>query len=190
MCKTRRFFILLLLLVLNSCVSIPKGYAPSSQSNNDLVYKRFDKFDKISVYRHKNFFGAFGDSDGIVLSPIEIYIVERYGLKVLMAKFQYTGRGWIFFDSATIVNSIGQRIVFSFNTLEKTTKVWSGSTVKESIDELLTDVQAKELSRLIEYNDDGEINVRLSGQYRKDYTLSKKHIIGLKTMLALYLDSK
>jgi len=189
MYKKIRFYALFLFLIFSGCASIPKGYSPISQSNNELIYKQVDHIDNKTVYRHKNFFQAFHDSDGKMLSPIEIYIIEAYGVKFLRAEFQYTGLGWIFFDRATIVNSVGQRMVFSFNTLEKTTRVWSGSTVKESIDEFLPIDKARELSQILN-NNAGEINVRLSGQYREDYTLSEKHIIGLKSMLAMYLDNK
>lgn len=161
--------------MLTGCAVIPTGYLPVSNSENEMIYKKYNEFKNISFYRHKAFFRT---------SPIEIYIGESE-TTYLRIKFKYSGSGWIFFETATIINSEGSKVNFSFNSYDKETDVLSGNSVIEYIDESLSDYRAKEILNLINTNV-GVIKVRLSGKYYKDYILTESQINGLKEMLNKY----
>lgn len=162
------FLIISVLIVQAGCATIPTGYTPISTTEIEMVYKKYDEFKDVTFYRHKVFFGT---------SPIEIYIVEGKTTYPRIV-FKYFGSDWIFFETATLINSKGTRVIFSFKSYDKTTDVLPGGSVRECIDEILPDSQARKILNLINSNE-GEIKLRLTGKYYKDYILSDLNIKGL-----------
>lgn len=179
--KSKNSILIILLVMLTGCGiiptsrSIPTGYSPISNSKEEKIYKSYDEFKDISFYRHKVFFK---------FSPIEIYIVDSSS-PFLRIEFTYYGSDWIFFESATIINSEGSSVNFRFKSYDKESDVLYSGRVKEYIDVVLTDNKAIPMSNLIKYNR-GEIKVRLSGKRNADYVLNESQIRGLKDILDIY----
>jgi hypothetical protein len=169
--------LIILGIILTGCVAIPAGYSPTNKSENEMIYKKHNEFKDISFYRHKAFFK---------FSPIEIYIGEGNDT-YLRIKFKYIGSDWIFFESATIINSEGSKVKFSFNSYDREDDVLSNGSVLEYIDESLSDKKAKEILNLINTNNE-IIKLRLSGKYYKDYVLNESQINGLKEILKKYFE--
>jgi hypothetical protein len=169
---------LLLFLVITmgftGCLSfVPEGYTPVSTTENEMIYKRYDEFKDVAFYRHKTFFGS---------SPIEVYIVEGTSTYPRIV-FEYYGSSWIFFETATLVGSDGQRISFTFKSYDKTTDVLSGGSVKERIDIVLDEARAEQILRMISTSE--EIKLRLSGKYYKDFSLPEDVVNAIKDILTM-----
>lgn len=163
--------ILLVFFFLTGCLAaIPKGYKPVSEKKDENLYVRYDEFKGVSFTRHKLF---FRDD-----TPIEIYQVNDNLLRVV---FTYRGQDWIFFTSATIINSSGEKVSFSFKSYEKETDVLTGGSVFESIDIVLTDSEAKKLLEIL--SDPTTKKIRLSGSYYKDYTLMDNKVLALQEII-------
>lgn len=178
--KSKKILIVLLLIVTGCGViptsrTIPTGYSPISNSKEEMIYKRYDEFKDISFYRHKAFFKS---------SPIEIYFVESSS-PFLRIEFTYYGSDWIFFESATIINSENSRVNIRFKSYDKDMDVLYSGNVMESIDKPLTDNDAMLILNLINDNK-GEVKVRLSGKRNADYALNESQVKGLKDMLNKY----
>lgn len=174
MSVVRGSILLIALCLLTGCLAgIPKGYKPVSNEKNESFYVNHDEFKGTSFIRHKFFF-----SDD---KPIEIYQVKDNFLRVV---FTYRGSDWIFFRTATIINSAGEKMSFAFESHKKTTEVLSGGNVFETVDIVLSDSEAKKLLAIL--NDSGEKKVRLSGKYYKDYTLYDKKVLALRDVIENY----
>jgi len=173
-----------LVLLLNSCATfreyrpdIPEKYTQISENSN--IYEYYDEFKNVRFYHYKYFFPSSNPISLIKYSPIEVYLVKEPEKKYLRIIFRYRGSEWIFFEKAYLVNSEGDRLIFSFKQYNKTTEVISGVEVREEIDKVLPVNKAKELLSLIG-NNKGEIKLRLSGRkYYKEYILTEKQINGL-----------
>ena len=163
--KSKNSILIILLVMLTGCGiiptsrSIPTGYSPISNSKEEMIYKSYDEFK-------------------------EIYIVDSSS-PFLRIEFTYYGSDWIFFESATIINSEGSSVNFRFKSYDKESDVLYSGRVKEYIDVVLTDNKAIPMFNLIKYNR-GEIKVRLSGKRNADYVLNESQIRGLKDILDIY----
>ena len=176
-------FIVIGIFILNGCAfyMIPKGYSPISKDENGKIYKKYDEFKQISFYKHKNFCYIGGLYYNRV---IEIYIGENDNNKYLRMRFVYWGPSWIFFENATLINAVGNKIEFSFNSFDKKTDVLSAGRVEESIDFRLSDDKANNILDIISLN--RELRLRLSGTYYQDYRLTKIQIKGIEEILNYY----
>lgn len=179
--KTINSIIIILGLILSSCV--PEGYSPVSSRHNEKIYVKHNEFKDLTFYRHKAFFNA----NSADYSPVEIYIGENeYGNQYLRIEFTYNQGDWIFFTDAIIKNSRNDKVVFSFNSYEKTTDVHDYS-VFEEIDESLPDNKAKRIRDLIKPSG-GKIKVRLSGEGYEDYVLEQDTVNALRKILKRYFE--
>lgn len=165
--------ILAVIIFLSGCSTpyIPDGYDPISTVENEMIYKRYDEFKDVSFYRHKTFFHS---------SPIEIYIVESTKTYPRIL-FKYYGSSWIFFETATLVGSNGQRVLFSFKSYDKITDVLSGGSVKESVDIVLDELKAEQILLMVSTSE--EIKLRLSGKYYKDSVIPDDVVNAIKDIL-------
>jgi len=157
--------------------SIPSGYTQYGTETSNL-YIRNDEFKNVSFIQHKYFFNIFIDH------PISVYIAKTQSAKLLRAVFSYDGSDWIFFENAIIINNSGERLARTFKSYDKNTDVGSGGHVYESIDIVLTDAEVSQLMKLLEA---GNVKIRLSGKYYKEYSLNEDYINALMEILRLYI---
>ena len=86
--------------------------------------------------------------------------------------FYYSGKGWIFFENATIINVNGDRISWNIKSYEKDNDVGSGGYVSERSDILITPKDAESLIKLLS---GGASRLRLSGKRSMEYEINEKH---------------
>ncbi len=153
------------------CVGVvPQGYKPLKEKS--LVYTKYNEFKKFTVYSHKNLFGNY----------IKIYLLDKesFNEPLYRIKFIYRGSDWIFFNSATLINTDGEDIRFTISRTDKDTEVLSGGNVYEDSDIVLSMSERKKLLKLLNSK---SVKLRLSGKYYKDYQLNKSTKQGLIEML-------
>ena len=121
-------------------------------------------------------------------SKLDIYISEEK-TKTLRISFQYYGGGWIFFKTATLINSNGDKIAFTFKPFDKKNHVESSGNVSESIDQILSIKDGMNIYELIKKNKNG-VKLRLSGEYYKDYEIDELEISGLESILKYYFENQ
>ena len=166
---------------MSSCV--PDGYSPVSSRHNEQIYVKHNEFKDQRFYRHKVFFNLWRVNQ----PPVEIYIGENENENQwLRIMFTYYGGQWIHFEDVIIKNSRNDKVVFSFNSYEKTTDVHDYS-VFEEIDESLPDNKAKRIRDLIKPSG-GKIKVRLSGEGYEDYVLEQDTVNALRKILKRYFE--
>ena len=171
--------VIIVFLNITGCTALqlPAGYKPIDSSQNQQIYRRYDEFKNVSFYKHKAFWS-------LLPTPIEVYVGEDDS-KYMRLIFRYKGSDWIFFDNTTVINSEGDKMSFSFETYDKTTDVGYGGYVTESIDLSLSRSRAIELLDLVTTN--GEVKVRMSGEYYRDYIISKNQVEAIRQMINYYL---
>ena len=67
----KTLLIVLPLLLIVGCTTIPSGYVKISNDPNEKIYKKYDEFNQVTYYQHYALFNANSKSS------INIYIVER-----------------------------------------------------------------------------------------------------------------
>lgn len=145
----------------------------STKKVTGSIYKTEDKFQQCSFYRNKNIFYKNKNFD--------VYIVE--GSETFpRATFYYSGKDWIFFDKAIILNKQGMTIEFTCDTWNKDTEVVSSKQVTEYADIVISKDEAEKLKQVL---NGGFVRLRLQGKRSKTYLLKTK---GLIDLLDYYLD--
>jgi len=66
-----RLWLILLLLLIVGCTTVPSGYVKISNDPNEKIYKKYDEFNQVTYYQHYALFNAISNSS------INVYIVER-----------------------------------------------------------------------------------------------------------------
>jgi hypothetical protein len=166
--------IILTTLLFVSCASIPSGYMPVSQNENETIYQRYDEFQQVSFIQHRQFFKS---------NPIGIYIVKA-NKPYTRITFDYKGENWIFFKRAVLINSEGVVFKLDVKRYDKKTDV-SSPYVYESYDKFLPKAKLLELRKVVT----GEnVRLRLSGERVKEYNIKPVQLSALRQMSLLALN--
>lgn len=173
--RIKLFLIAVIITVLSSCVSIPDNY---NEVSGTPFYVEYNEFKDISFYQHKEMFYS---------RPSKIYIGKDNAGKWLRIKFKFNGNDWIFFKTATFINSNKERVEFTPIATDRNTYISNNKVyVSEYADVRLSDEKGKALLNLL----NGEkIRLRLSGdRYYHDYDISddEDYLQGLKETLEFY----
>ena len=185
--KKHSLSILALMVILLTCsyntlfaISIYRasGYKPREETEGKF-FDRYDEFQQITWIRHQ-----FYDIEGATL--FELYIGESKGNHWLRGVFDYAGSDWIFFDSAIIIDTKGNRISINTPTYDKKTKVLKGK-VTETYDFLVSDSDAVKLRTIL---DDNTVRLRFSGDVTKDYNFKQERIVALREIINYYFELK
>ena len=94
-------------------------------------------------------------------------------------KAHYIGTSWVFFDNVIILSG-GKRYNFSFPNTSR--DVGSGSVYEEGD----IWVSPEMLNELREISQNNEVEIRYSGKYNYDKSLSKQEVIALREVIELY----
>lgn len=165
------FSILFLFL---SCSSIPSDYTKISNDPEEKFYKINDQFTGATFIYHEYRLLNLLDS-------FSLYI-GKYGLSSqLVANFRYSEDDWIFFDTALFVNSNNERLQISVQ--QNNRKVEMGY-VTESGKSIL---QRSEIDSLRSIMSGDNVQLRLSGKYSKDYSISPEQAVSIIETIDLFI---
>ena len=151
----------------SDCI-LPDGYKPLSKSPNEKFYKKYDKFNDITFYEHKE---SFKYSDGIIV-PVSLYVSKDIKGKYLFLLFQYMDRTkWLFFNEIIFLNDLGKKLKYEIPKNEKEERINRGGGVYESYNLHLNKETAKIFYDYITTS--LKIEFRFQGKYYKEFIMTE-----------------
>ncbi len=189
--KRWTFLIVSLTLTFTSCASMFPNYNYDSSrdtneqtsnkktlATNPRLYEESDDFSEGVLIKHSYYDSAFS-------APVNMYIFNHGSYYSINIVFRYSGRDWIFFDSATFINSDGKKIDYKFDKLKKFDKVLDGSSISvyESYTFNPDRDQIRELRTLLLGKN---IRMRLWGQGVKDFEIDRESQFAMLELMDEY----